>query len=94
MSALHSTCHHQINHIVLNIDNPLPPPFIRKVWHYDRAETDNVKSAMELFPWENELRKVENDPNGQVELLTGVILNIASNFIPSDMKCVKPRDPP
>jgi hypothetical protein len=92
--SLHSTCHHQVNHVVLNINNPLPPPYIRKVWHYDRAETDNVKSAMDLFPWENELRKLENDPNAQVELLTDVILNISSNFIPSDLKRVKPRDPP
>ena len=92
--SLHSTCHHQINHIVLNIVNPLPPPYFRKVWHYDRAEADSVKMAIKIFPWDFELNKLENDPNAQVELLTNVLTNVVSNFIPNDTKRVKSRDPP
>ena len=34
--SLHTTCHHQINHVSSNVNNPLPPPYYRKIWHHDR----------------------------------------------------------
>ena len=33
LPSLHTTCHHAINHIVLNINNPTPPAYKRKTWH-------------------------------------------------------------
>ena len=79
---------------MLSVDNPLPPPYFRKIWHYDRADSDSIPRALDLFPWDRELGRLDNDPNLQVELLTDVILNVASNFIPSELRRIKPREPP
>ena len=35
--SLHTSCHQQLNHVILNIRCPPLPPFSRRIWHYDRA---------------------------------------------------------
>ena len=37
-SSLDSLCHHQLIHCKVNFRIPPPPPFERKIWHYDRAD--------------------------------------------------------
>ena len=91
--SLHSTCHHQINHIEVNINNPPLPPYKRKMWHYNRANTNAINKSISEFDWQNQLNNI-SDPNDQVELLTTVLMNIFSNFIPNSDKTVKPSDPP
>ena len=91
--SLHTTCHHSINHIVLNINNPPPPAFKRKVWHYDRAQTESIAKSIDQYDWKTELGFLATDPNKQVKLFTDVLTNIFTNFIPNDEKVVKPRDP-
>ena len=38
-SFLHPKCHHQIIYSKLNLKIEYPPPYIRKMWDYNRAET-------------------------------------------------------
>ena len=93
LPSLHITSHHSINHIVLNINNPPPPAYKRKMWHYDRAQTEHIINSIKQFDWKQELGVLANDPNLQVKLLTDVLINIFTNFIPNDEKVVRPREP-
>ena len=45
--SLHSKCHHQIIYSKLNLKIEYPPPYIRKIWNYNRAETDSINRAIE-----------------------------------------------
>ena len=94
LPSLHTRCHHQINHIELCIENPPPPPYVRRIWHYQRAQRNAIKSAINSFNWEHKLLEYSNDPNKQAEFFSETLLNIFSNFIPNEHKKVKPRDPP
>ena len=86
-------CHHQITYCTTNIEIPPPPPFERKIWHYNRADVNLLKKSINNFPWENYLSQ-NRDPNWQVKSFTEIFLNIMSNFIPNEITKVKPRDPP
>ena len=94
LPSLHSTCHHSINHIVLNINVPSPPAFKRKIWHYDRAQNSSIIASINQYDWVSQLGALAYDPNLQVKLLTDVLTNIFTNFIPNEERVVKPRDPP
>ena len=50
-ASLDSYCHHQIINCIVNIRIPPPPPFKRKIWHFNRANTAAVKMSMSSFPW-------------------------------------------
>ena len=91
--SLHSTCHHQINHVVLNMKNPTPPPFSRKIWHYDRARVESIKAAIQQYDWKDVFLRID-DPNIQADFFTEVLRNILKNFIPNEMRKINPRDPP
>ena len=52
LPSLHTSCHHQINHVELNISNPPPPSYIRRIWHYQRANEDSINRAINFFNWE------------------------------------------
>ena len=44
-ASLDSFCHHQITYCKVNINIPPPPPFERKIWHYDRANILSLRGA-------------------------------------------------
>ena len=92
--SLHTNCHHQINQVTLNIRSPSPPPFNRRVWHYERAQVDLIKRAIADYDWITELNLRNADPNLQVEHLTEVLNNVFTNFIPHDDVTIKPKAPP
>ena len=83
---------HQMTFCKLNFKIPPPPKYDRKVWHFKRAQAPLIKRALEIFPWEEHLKKF-TDPSDQVELLTRTILNIMSNFIPNEIKKFRPSEP-
>ena len=92
-ASLDSHCHHQVIYGTVNIKIPPPPPFKRKIWHYNRANLAALKRCMTSFPWQQHL-SINNDPNWQVKTFTDTLLNIMSNFIPNEIKTIVPRDPP
>ena len=79
---LHSTFHHSINHIVLNINVPSHPAFKRKIWHYDRAQNSSIIASINQYHWVSQLGALAYDPN------------LFTNFIPNEERVVKARDPP
>jgi hypothetical protein len=84
---------HHITYCKLNLKIPPPPKFVRKIYHYGRAQKDSIAKAIDSFPWATELNKFTN-PTQQVCLLNKTILNIMKNFIPNEDKVIRPKDPP
>ena len=91
--SLHDQCHHQIIYGKLSVSNISQPPYVRRVWHYDKADFVAIRKSIELFKWHEHLGKIAC-PNEQVKLLNEVLLNIYSNFIPNQVKTVRPRQAP
>ena len=91
-ASLDSYCHHQIIYCKVNFRIP-PPPFRRKIWHFNRANLAAIKKSMTSFPWRQNLN-INTDPNWQVKTFTDIFLNIMSNYIPNETKIFVPRDPP
>ena len=50
-ASLDPYCHHQIIYCKINFRIPPPPPFERKIWHYNRANSVAIKGSMMNFPW-------------------------------------------
>ena len=92
-ASLDTYCHHQIIYCKVNFRIPASPPFERKIWHFNRANTAAIKRSMTSFPWFQHLN-INTDPNWQVKAFTDTFLNIMSNFIPNETKRFVPRDPP
>ena len=46
-SSLHSQCHYQITYSKVNLEIEHPPPYIRKIWNYNKGETDLINRAIE-----------------------------------------------
>ena len=92
-SSLDPVCHHQIIHCKINVRIPPPPPSERRIWHYDRANTDAIRRSLNSYPWNRQFN-LNDDVNWQVKTFTQVVLNIMSNFVPNEIKQMIPRDPP
>ena len=92
-ASLDTFCHHQIIYCKINFRIHPPPPFERKIWHFNRANRAVIKRSMTTFPWLQHLN-INTDPNWQVKTFTENFLNIMSNFIPNETKRFVPRDPP
>jgi len=91
--SLDKQCHHQITYCNTNFKIPNPPPYKRKLWHYDRAQILLIKRAITEFKWHEHL-STNMDPNWQVESFTKIVLQIISNFVPNEIKKIIPREPP
>ena len=78
----------------MNIRSPPPPPFSRRIWHYDRAQDHLIKRAISDYDWITELNFRSTNPNLQVEHLTEVLNNVLTNLIPHDGVTIKSKAPP
>ena len=50
-SSLHENCHHQIIYAKFNLEIYYPRPYEREIWHYQKANTENIRKAIDQFPW-------------------------------------------
>ena len=91
--SLHGHCHHQIIYGKLSFSNISLSPYTRRIWYYDKADANAIMKSIELFNWNKHLNSILN-PNDQVKLLTDVLLNIYSNFIPNKDKTIRPHQAP
>ena len=51
--TLHSNCHHQIVYSKLNLKIEYPPPYTRKIWDYNRSETDLITTLLKVLIGQN-----------------------------------------
>ena len=92
--SLHEQCHHQIIYGKMSVSNIALPPYTRRIWYYDKADIIGIMKSIEMFPrWQEHLNNI-TCPDEQVELLNEVLLNIYSNFIPNEVKTIRPRQAP
>ena len=90
--SLHEKCHHQIIYSKLNLRIEYPPPYIRKIWDYNRSETDSIDRSIEMFDWSYLFSR--KNVHEQVELFNKTLLNIFPNFIPNKIILCDYKDPP
>ena len=57
-SSLHENCHHQLVYAKFNLKVWYPPPFEREIWHYQYANIEQIKRAIEQFPWEKTIKSI------------------------------------
>ena len=81
-TSLDPYCHHQITYCRSNFKIPPPLPLKGKIWLYDRANVNLIRSCISNFPWERHLSS-NLDTNWQVQPFTETILNIMSTFVPT-----------
>ena len=91
-SSLHENCHHQITYAKFNLKIYYLLPYEREVWHYQKANVENIRKAISEFPWER--RFANSDVNEKVYLFNKTIKNIVSNYIPHETIICNDRDPP
>ena len=91
--SLRDQCHHQIIFGKLSVSNKTPPPFNRKIWYYDKANSVTIRKSIEAFAWHKHLGGL-TCPDEQVKPPNEVLLNIYSNFIPNKCKTIKPCQAP
>ena len=79
-------CHHNIIFGKTDIHVPLPPPYVREVWDFSKADAENIKKAISSFNWNKAFENLSID--AKIELLNGTLLNIFRNYIPNKkIKC-------
>ena len=91
--SLHEQCHRRIVYGKLSVSNIVPSPYSRRIWYYNKANFVNIMKSIEMSRWHEQLGKI-TCPDAQVKLLNEVLLNIYSNFIPNQVKTIKPRQAP
>ena len=91
-SSLDDHCQHQIIHGKLNISVPIPPPYKRKVWYYEKAQKDKIKSAIANVDWPSMFSGLDVDK--MTHLFTSECVSISSEFIPNKTITCDNRDPP
>ena len=81
-SSLQSNCHHHIAFAKFKLKIHYPPSYEREVWHYQKANVDQIRQAIREFPWDNHFANIS--VNEQVQLFTQIFRNITSNYIPHE----------
>ena len=91
-SSFHPNCHHEIAYAKFNLKIHYPSPFEREIWHYDEANVDHIRKAVDLFPWVKTLRNL--NINDMIFLFNKTVKNIISNYIPHETVTFDDGDPP
>ena len=92
--SLDPTVKHQMVFCKINFKIPPPPKHRRRIWHFNKAQVENIKKSISKFPWSTQLNNISNNPTQQVALLNQTISNVMSNFVPNEEKTFRPSDPP
>ena len=71
-SSQHTNCHHHITFAKFNLKIHYPSPYEREVWDYQKANVDQIRQAINEFPWDNRFAII--NVNEQVQLYTQTII--------------------
>ena len=69
-----------------------PPLHELEIWHYQRANVDQIQRATEQFSWENSFRNL--NISEMLSLFNQTIKNILSNYIPHETITYDDKEPP
>ena len=90
-ALLHENCHHQLVYAKFNLKVWYPPPYEREIWNHQCANIDQIKRAIEQFPWEKSFRYLRI--NEMVYFFNKTIKNIISNYFPHEAITCDDTDP-
>ena len=90
--SLHPNCHHHIVFAIFNLQWYYPPPYPRKIWHSEQANTELIRRAISDFNWDGAF--LNTNVNKKDSIFSNAILNILSNFIPHEAIVCDDKDPP
>ena len=90
-SSLYQNCHHQI-YAKINLTVCYPPLYEREIWHYQRANVDQIQRATEQFSLENSFRNL--NISEMLSLFNQTIKNILSKYIPHETITYDDKEPP
>ena len=77
-----TNCHQQVMFAKLNLKIIYTPTFEQEVWHIENANVDQIRQAINKFPWNRPFTNI--NINERVQLFTQTITNIKSNCIPQE----------
>ena len=69
-----------------------PRPYERHNWYYDHAKPELIQKALEMFDWQRTFSG--KTINEKVPILTNTIMNIISNYAPSEVVTIDHGDYP
>ena len=55
--SLHSNCYYQITYAKFNLKIVYPPPYEGEIWHYQNANTDQIRKAVEQLSWDRSFKR-------------------------------------
>ena len=90
--SLHPNPHHKIIFAKLNLKIQYSPPYFRDLWHYQDANTNLTRRAIDIFDWDRAV--INTNFNEKVFILNKTILNILSNFILHKTLTADDKEPP
>ena len=90
--SLRPSCYHQIVFAKFNLNIVYPPPCKRDIWHYQKANVDLIKRAINSFDLEKAFSYIDVDK--MISIFYQTIINILCNFIPHETILFDDRDPP
>ena len=91
-SSLHANCHHQSVFANFDLKIYYPPPYERKVWHYQETNASLIRRAIHEFNWKRALSNLNID--GKVTVFNRTISNIMKNFISHETISCNDKDLP
>ena len=65
-SSLHANCHHWITFAKFNLKIHYPPLYEREVWHYQKANDNQIRQVISEFPWDNHFGNISVNEKVQI----------------------------
>ena len=62
----------------MNLNVPLPPPYTREVWYYNKADKKSIQKSIKTCNWARLFLTINERPT-----LSNTLINIFRNSIPS-----------
>ena len=91
-SSLQANYLHHITFAKFSHKIHYPPLYKWEVWHYQKANVDQIRQEICEFPWDNGFANI--NVNEQVQLFTQTIEDIISNYIPHEIITSDDSNPP
>ena len=90
-ASLHPNCHHQLVHSSFNLNISYRPPYQRLVWDYKKADSKNIRKALDSVNWERLFD--QKAINAQATAFNEAILNVFRNYVPNKYITIDDKDP-
>ena len=90
-SSLHQNCHQNCHYSTFNLNIYYPPPYQKLVWDYKKADSANIRKALDSINWERFFD--HKDINTQVITLNETLLNVFRNYVPNKYITIDDKDP-